>query len=197
MGFPSAPGIPELNLGMIDQRKATEWVRDNIAAFGGDPKRITIFGESAGGRSVDMYSFAWAKEKDPIVNGFITESGNAPLSSGFKYRPEIWYELSQRLGCGGSDKGNATLDCVRSKSLEEVYIAASSNGGKRRDITTQFAPVVDEKIYFSDFDKRRAAGNFIRKVHKTITLTILKDLLINISPCLLGITTMKLAYSHS
>ncbi|KEF55791.1 uncharacterized protein A1O9_08542, partial [Exophiala aquamarina CBS 119918] len=53
-GFPNADGLDEQNLGLLDQRMGLEWVRDNIANFGGDPTKIIAWGQSAGAIAIDF-----------------------------------------------------------------------------------------------------------------------------------------------
>jgi para-nitrobenzyl esterase len=68
-----AEGHPSGNYGLMDQQLALKWVNDNIAAFGGDPKRITIFGESSGGQSV--YANLASPTAAGLFEGAIQESG--------------------------------------------------------------------------------------------------------------------------
>jgi carboxylesterase type B len=70
-GFPNAPQLvdPELsqNYGILDVDLAIKWVHDNIGAFGGDPNRIILFGESAGGSIIDAYTYS--HPEDRIIKG--------------------------------------------------------------------------------------------------------------------------------
>lgn len=166
-GFPGAPDTTQ-NLGLLDQRMAVEWVRDNIAAFGGDPLRITLFGQSAGSASVDYYSYAWTQ--DPIAHGFIEESGSAlgpapglgPTSAADA--AAFWFTATMTLGCGNSTSDSAaTLACMKSKSDQELLKAflVTTTGGAS-PIASSFGPTVDGTVVFSDYTNRSIAGNFSR-----------------------------------
>lgn len=145
---------------MLDQRLAVEWVRDNIEKFGGDPSRITIAGESAGGGSVDYYSYAWTE--DPIVAGFIAQSGTVQLVEPLpkELAAENWLNITRLIGCGdGTSTANEVLNCMRSKPISEIMGAIAQVSFE----AVLFTPFVDGITVFEDYPTRAAAGDFIKR----------------------------------
>lgn len=156
-GFPGNPAGTN-NLGLLDQRLAVEWVRDNIANFGGDPTRITLVGQSAGSASVDFYSYAW--DSDPIAAGFIAESGTVfswGLPNSRASAAAAWFNVSSTLGCGNASSDSATvLSCMRTKNYSAILNAVPKAGGPA-GILGFFVPTIDDTVVFSNYLARTPA----------------------------------------
>ncbi|MCU1404215.1 MAG: hypothetical protein JWQ43_518 [Glaciihabitans sp.] len=99
--FSDEDNIFESNLGVRDQVAALTWVRDNIAAFGGDPDRVTIFGESAGGNAITTLLTTPAARG--LFSGAIAQSPNPTTAHSSGRKTEHADQLLRRLGVDPTD----------------------------------------------------------------------------------------------
>jgi len=144
LGFLNSYDSIPANLGLWDVKLALEWVQNHIEAFGGDKKRVTIMGESAGGAIVTYLHTS--PLTDGLFSSSISISGTMIAPWAFtKVRMEEqqgkWEILKHQTGCS-----NATdiLSCLR--SVNETTILDAMNATRGQFPIDTWPPIVDNKL---------------------------------------------------
>ena len=127
LGFACLPELQEEagacgNYGLYDQLCALQWLRDNIAAFGGSPEKITVMGQSAGAMSVQQHCLSPLSRG--LFKGAVMSSGGG-VSSLMKTRPAesnfaFWKAVMEKAGC----KDIAAFRAISAQALFDAWNAA-------------------------------------------------------------------------
>ncbi|KAG8731478.1 hypothetical protein FRC12_019712 [Ceratobasidium sp. 428] len=168
LGFLAAPDQPGkgvhagsdpellLNAGLHDQRLALKWIQKHIHAFGGDPSRVTIMGQSAGAGSVGHHVVA--KPQDPSERLFhraILQSWYRPPVPLPADRKAAWNHLTKSVGCyGWSWSIQRILECLRQVDAVKLMQAADEGMAKHlKHAYWMWQPVIDG-VLFPDHPSR-------------------------------------------
>jgi para-nitrobenzyl esterase len=129
------------NEGLLDQIAALQWVRDNIAEFGGDPDNVTIFGESAGGMSVGAL-LAMPSARG-LFHKAIAQSGSCDTVSSVGRANRTAERVLSKLGVSADD-----VEAIRALPVAQLLTGVFGPDGKTpdRELGMAYQPVVDGTV---------------------------------------------------
>jgi para-nitrobenzyl esterase len=136
------------NLGLRDVIAALEWVRENVAALGGDPERVTVAGESAGSVLVALLTVAPAASG--LFRAAICQSGTYSLNHGDEVRAEVAARYARELRIGPGD--GARLWDLPAEQLLAAQVAV----GEQVHATTPAAPWFDGEVVPGSLEEAQA-----------------------------------------
>ncbi|KAM6284873.1 neuroligin-4, X-linked isoform 2-T3 [Spheniscus humboldti] len=143
------------NYGLLDQIQALRWIEENIGSFGGDPKRVTIFGSGAGASCVSLLTLSHYSEG--LFQKAIIQSGTALSSWAVNYQPAKYTRiLADKVGCDMLDTTDL-VECLRNKNYKELI---------QQTITPAtyhiaFGPVIDGDVIPDDPQILMEQGEFL------------------------------------
>ncbi len=128
------------NYGLLDQRMALGWVRDHIAAFGGDPASITVAGRNAGGDSLGLH-LVWPPSAGLFSRAILQGRFGSSKWQTLADAESVGENFAAALGC---TDGASVLRCLRSKTMEQVLMALPSGQPQFTEtMRAAWGPVVD------------------------------------------------------
>lgn len=157
LGFMAHPAINSdspVNLGVLDQQLALKWVRENIAAFGGDSGRVTLYGESAG--ALNTLTHLVSRRSHGLFQRAIIQSGGYMLETPTRAEAEArGIAFARRIGCEGDD----VALCMRDKPVAEIL---AGQGTVNTDGAAYFQMVLDNVVLHRSQQDALIAGDFSR-----------------------------------
>ncbi len=153
MDFSSVPGGDAFKTapcnGLLDQAMALRWVHENIAAFGGDPDNVTIFGQSAGGGSVSILPVM--KEANRYFQKVIAQSGSTTLAFpvGCEAAQGKTKALLEYTGCKTMDE----IMALSEEKLQEAYVNAVGKFTSCPYYGTEVLPEAPIELYKKGYAK--------------------------------------------
>lgn len=115
LGWLTHPDLPAVNFGLRDQVEALRWVADNAAVFGGDPQRVTIFGESAG--AVNVCTLLGSPLAADLFDGAIIQSGGCSHRDADAYAAQMSDPFVEASGC---DDAEDEIACLRELPADAI-----------------------------------------------------------------------------